>query len=365
MNKKINFLLLLVLLVILAFPGTAFAKGLGDDRIVAGNSFTLYSGESLDGNLIVFGGTAMTETDSQVEGDVVVLGGVATIDGVVEGNVVGIGGVVNLDENADIEGDLITVAAALNREPGAEVSGQVINGFNVPALSALPANIDIPSWSFSQPTIFPGTFTIWGVFWFIFRTLLWGAIAALVVLILPNPTSRVSKSVANQPLISGGVGLLTVLIAPIILILLVITCILSPLSLLGALVLLVAWYFGRVAIGLEVGLRIAKVFNREWPLPLSAGIGTFGLALVVDGLGTISPCIGWLIGILVGVFGLGAVLLTRFGSHSYPPEDAVSVVSEGQLIPDPSPLPETPVMDEGAEEDSDLLPDSTDETDES
>ena len=360
MNKKFKYLLPLVLLVILAFPGTVFAKSLSDDQIVAGGSFTLDSGESLDGSLIVFGGTAVTETGSQVDGDVVVLGGIVTVDGLVDGNVVGIGGVVNLDETAVVEGDLIAVAAAFNREPGAVVEGQVVTGIDVPALSLLPENLDIPNWSVFEPTFFAGSFTIWTVFWFIFRILLWGAVAALVALILPNPTTRASKALADQPIISGGVGLLTVLIAPIILILLAITCILSPLSLLGALALMVAWYFGRIAIGLEIGQRLAKVFNQDWPLPLSAGIGTFGLAFIVDGIGVVAPCIGWVVGVLVGIFGLGAVLLTRYGSQPYPSEPAPAVVGEGQYIPDPSAVAESPAIEEGSEEDPGLLSESTD-----
>jgi hypothetical protein len=359
MNKKFKYLLPLVLLLILAFPSTAFAKNLGDDQVVAGGSFTLNRGESLDGSLIVFGGIARTETDSRVEGDVVVLGGAVTVDGVVEGNVAGIGGVVNLDENAVVEGDLISLGAALNREPGATVYGQVISGFDIPALTLIPEAIDIPSWTSFEPTLFAGSFSIWRIFWFIFRTLLWGAVAALVALILPNPTTRVSKTVADQTIISGGVGLLTIIVAPIILLLLAITCILSPLSLLGALALAVAWYFGRIAIGLELGERLAKVFNQEWPLPLSAGIGTFGLALVVDGLDLVLPCIGWLIVVLVGLFGLGAVLLTRYGSRPYPSEPATVIDSEGQYIPDPSAVSETPAIDEGAEGDSDSLSEST------
>lgn len=365
MNKKLKYLLLVVLLLILAFPTTVFAKGLADDQIVAGGSFTLSSGDSLDGNLIVFGGTAITESDSRVQGDVVVLGGIVTIDGLVEGNVVGIGGVVNLDENAIVEGDLTTVAAALNREPGAIVEGQAITEITVPALSLLPETLDIPSWNFYEPTLFAGSFSVWRIFWFLFRTLLWGAVAALVALVLPNPTTRVSKTVADQTVVSGGVGLLAIIVTPIILILLAITCILSPISLLGALALAVAWYFGRIAIGLELGKRLAKAFNREWPLPLTAGVGTFGLALVVDGLGLVIPCIAWLIGFLVGIFGLGAVVLTRYGSSSYPSEPDIIEATEGQYIPDPSAGSETRAIEEGEEGESDLLTDSSETPEES
>ena len=353
MKKQYKYLVFLITIVILLIPGTAMAKDLQDDRVVAGGTFTLDSGDILDGNLIVFGGTASVEQDSIVEGDIVVLGGIITIDSLVEGNVVGVGGVVNLKENATIEGDLTTVAATLNREPGAQVSGQVITGVDIPALSLLPGTIDLPTITRFEPMFSPAGFTLWRIVWFVFRTLLWGALAALVAMFLPIPTTRTSQAIVKQPVMSGGVGLLTVILAPIVLVLLAITCILSPISLLGVLALVVAWVFGRIAIGLEIGLRIAKTFDRDWPVPLAAGVGTFGLALVVDSLGTFILCVGWLIPALVGMFGLGGVILTRFGTHSYPPEEEVGEVDEAPIKAELIETPETPTLeDENPEVDS-------------
>ena len=237
MNKFVRYIILIATLLVLVIPSTALAKDLQDDRVVAGGTFTLESGEILDGGLIVFGGTAAVEEDSIVEGDVVVLGGIATVNGLVEGNVVGVGGVINLNENATVEGDLTTVAASLNRDPGAQVNGQVITGIDVPALSFMPNTIDIPAIAPFEQTFNPFVFSFWRIQWFLFRTLLWGALAALVAMFLPNPTTRTSNAIVNEPVMSGGIGLLAIIVTPIVLVLLAITCILSPISLLGALVL--------------------------------------------------------------------------------------------------------------------------------
>jgi hypothetical protein len=328
MNKSIKYLIIFVTLVMLLIPSTAFARELFDDRVVAGGTFRLESGETLDGSLIIFGGTATTEADSVVEGDVVVLGGIVSVNGYVEGNLVGVGGVVNLNENAIVDGDLTTVAATLNRNPGAQVNGQVITGIDIPALSVLPSTIDIPSFTRFEPAISPAAFTFWRIFWFIFRTILWGALAALVTMFLPNQTTKVSDAIIDQPLTTGGVGLLAVIVVPIILVLLAITCILSPVSLLGALAIVIAWAFGRIAIGLEIGRRIAKSFDKDWPVPLAAGVGTFGLALVVDSAGTFIDCVGWLLPTVVGLFGLGGVILTRFGTSSYPPDQGAGSIDD-------------------------------------
>ena len=96
MKTITKFALLFTVLIALALPSTAFAKGLMDDQVIFGGEFTLRNGEVLDGNLIVFGGSVELKTGSTVDGDVVVFGGVVEADGTITGNVVGIGGPVNL-----------------------------------------------------------------------------------------------------------------------------------------------------------------------------------------------------------------------------------------------------------------------------
>jgi len=349
MSKHIKYLILIATLVVLVIPSTAFAKELFDDRVVAGGTFTLQSGEMLDGSLIVFGGTAAVEEDSIVEGDVVVLGGIVSVNGLVEGNLVGVGGVVNLKEQAAVEGDLTTIAATLNRDPGAQVYGQVVTGIDIPALDLVPSSIDIPAFNQFERSYSPFAFSMWRILWFIFRTLLWGALAALIAMFLPNPTTRTSNAIVNEPVMAGGGGLLAIIVTPIVLVILAITCILSPISLLGALALALAWVFGRIAIGLEIGKRIAKSFNRDWPLPLAAGVGTFSLALVVDSVGTFIYCVGWLLPLVVGLFGLGGVILTRFGTQSFPEEEDVSDIGESEFPAELIEPDETPALEEGSD----------------
>jgi len=101
-------------------------------------------------------------------------------------------------------------------------------------------------------------------------------------------------------------------------VLLLITLICSPLSLLGILVLAVAWAFGLIALGLEVGSRLGKIINQEWAPALSAGVGTLLLIIVLNGLQTVVPCVGWVFPAIAGMVGLGAVILTRFGTQPYP-----------------------------------------------
>ena len=309
-----SLIILSAVLVLLALPATALAKGLQDDQIVTGGTFTLESGSTLDGNLIVLGGVAATKEGSTVAQDVVLMGGTLTIDGLVRGNVVGVGGVVSLGDSAVIEGDVTTVAASLNQAPGAQIQGQVVTGFRIPAV--FPKGLALPQVLNTRFNFSP----IWSALWFLFRTFLWGAVAVLVVILAPYPSDRAARAIASQPLLAGGVGLLTAIAAPLVLLLLAITILLIPISLLAALILVVAWLFGRIAVGMEVGRRIGAAFNKDWPAAVDAGLGTFVLAFIVDGTGSLVPCVGWILPALVGVLGLGGVILTVFGTRDYPPQ---------------------------------------------
>jgi hypothetical protein len=144
-------------------------------------------------------------------------------------------------------------------------------------------------------------------------------LAVLVVIFFDMSTGRVSKAAIEQPVITVGAGLLTAFLSPLALIAMTITIILIPVTLLTMFALVIAWLFGWISIGLEVGKRIATLFNTEWAPAISAGIGTFILFLVLGGISELIPCVGWLPLVLVGLWGLGAVIMTRFGSQKYNP----------------------------------------------
>jgi hypothetical protein len=337
MKSTLRIVALLILAAIIALPSSvALAKGFADDKVVVGGSYTLEVGEVLDGDLVILGGVVTLETDSTVTGSVTLLGGTLSIDGTVERDVVGIGGVVSLESQAQIRGDLTVVAAALNRAEGSLVEGQVITGLQGPIQLPYPGWRGLPE----APRIeFPFP-RFWNGLWYLFSAFLWSALAVLVVMFLPNPSDRISQVVTRQPVLSGSLGLLTVVVAPILLVLLFVTILLIPVGLLGVLALAAAWVLGRIAIGLEIGRRMGEMSNREWPAAVAAGIGTFVLSLVVDGISLVIPCVGWLAPALVGVLGIGGVLLTRFGAQPYAPTGGALVVP-APVRPAPVSAPET------------------------
>jgi hypothetical protein len=361
MKRYVKYAIFILFVLALFWPSTAYAKeplkNLFDDKVVFGGTYTLESGQSLEGNLVIFGGVVTTEADSTVNGDVVLIGGVAEIAGQVNGNFVGIGGAVQLTDTALVNGDLVTIGATLSRDEGARVTGQIVNGlgvpftFDIPAGSTVPEIPEIPAIPevpavpvIPQTPRLNVTFNpLLDLMWFFFRTFMFALLAVLVVIFFDKPTTRVAKAAVDQPIITGAAGFLTAFLTPLALIAMTITIILIPVTIVTALLIVVAWLFGLIAVGLEVGNRIAKLFNTEWAPAVSAGVGTFLLFLVVGGLGEIVVCIGLLPQLLIGFWGLGAVIMTRFGTQHYPQDEATVVaatVLPEAVIPETDEIPD-------------------------
>lgn len=307
--KKV--LLACLLGLLLAFWATpVFADGDGG-RIIFGDSFTLESGERMDGDLVVLGGKVVLEVRSRVDGTVAIIGGSARVAGEVEDDLVVFGGDVVLRATAVVDGDLITIGGSVQREEGAIVRGSQVEGLELeglPRFGTFPTRLSFGRgrdvWSSS----------IFNIFRDIFVAVALAALGLLVVLFWPKQTEMVGQAVLAAPLPSGGVGFLTGVVAVVLIVLFAITICLSPVAFLLGVAMLVAGVFGWIAVGLLVGQRLLEAFKVKGITPLIAvAAGT----LLISSLRAV-PCLGALIAFVVGCVGLGAVVLTRFGTQTYP-----------------------------------------------
>ncbi len=134
-------------------------------------------------------------------GDVVVFGGNVSASGTVEGNVVAVGGNLNLAESAVVQGDVASIGGNLDQVIGALVEGKVITEIENPIILSTVRDIRLPAYRMMG---FQG---VLGVAWFFLKIFLWAILAAVVVLFLPKHTERTAQAVADQPILSGGIGL--------------------------------------------------------------------------------------------------------------------------------------------------------------
>ena len=311
-------------------PGTTT----NGDKLVLGDTYRLESGDKLNGNLAVIGGTATLEEGSTMTGDVILTGGTMTLSGIVNGDFLAIGGAINIEDTAVINGNISLIGATIKKSPLAEINGEITE--QAPKFFDFdlsnPDGLNIP---FAEQKTALGKMLQASL-----QALAMAALAVILGLLFPEQIKRVAAAANKEPLVTGGVGVLTFVIAPIVLVLLAITVILIPVSVLAALFIGLAVMYGWISIGQEVGQRLAELFKASWHPSIAAGIGTLLLGLVA-GFATLIPCIGWIFGFLIALFGLGAVVISRFGSSKYA-DKMVKAVMPSAPIPGTQNTPKPP-----------------------
>jgi hypothetical protein len=312
--------------------------------VVVGEDFTLRDGEVLRDDLVVVGGDVVLEEGSRVDGGVVVWGGSLEVSGEVEGDIVVFGGSVHLTDTAEVDGNVASFGGEVERDPGADLGGQQIIGGPYGEFGRWPIPVPIPR----APVFFdagPGMLA-WrlamGVGRVLLLTLLMAGLGGLVAVLWPRPARQVGKATARSVLPSLGMGLLTMLVTVIVVVGLVLTLCLSPLALVAALAVGIATLFGWLAFGIFIGEQIVRGdVNPFWPAALGAGLVTLLSSLV-----NLIPCVGWVVPFLVACVGLGAVVLTRFGTVPYPAPAVASPLPPAVPALEPTGLELEPEVEE-------------------
>ncbi|HMR66521.1 MAG TPA: polymer-forming cytoskeletal protein [Anaerolineae bacterium] len=307
------------------------------DLAVLGGNVTLESESTVEGDMFVFGGTLTIEPGSTVEGDLAVFGGNVDVDGTVKGDLGVVGGNASLSETAVVEGDIGTVGGNVSRAEGSRIEGDVqdLNRFQYDRGDDDDDDEAFESWDhrseYREPSFFGWVGMVIGdVFWNVALIIVLGLIAWLVAAFLPDQMYTVRQTVTSSGLASLLTGLGTSVVALILVpvgILLMITICLAIVPILAYVALGIAALFGWIVIGQLVGERLIVASGRSQPsLVMSSIVGVAVLTIVANMPGISEfPFIGWLFGLvgflvwLVAIWlGLGAVILTRFGTRSYP-----------------------------------------------
>ncbi|MCS6908371.1 MAG: polymer-forming cytoskeletal protein [Anaerolineales bacterium] len=307
MRRILLVAVLTALLAALLIPWRVLAGEATESKVVFGGEFTLHKNEVLNGDLVVFGGTAELQEGSRITGNVAFFGGNLSCQGEIAGDIVGFGGEISLQRTAQVGGDVILFGSAYQQEEGARITGKVLQFESFrPFAAVYPFRVELPNLDW----IVQGWMR-WGSF--LFRVFAWSALAVLVGLLFPQPLERIANAVRDQGIVATAVGLVSAIIVLASVIFLAVTLVFLPVSLLGLIAAALGWLLGVLGIGLETGRRIAEGLGQSWSSPIAAGVGTFVLVFVVNGVSALIPCIGWTIPLAVGLVGFGAVVLTQFG----------------------------------------------------
>lgn len=295
------------------------------DAGIMGEDWRLPEGETYEGDVAVIGGNAYVEKGAVLNGDLAVVGGNAIISGTVNGDVAVVGGNLEIRGNGTIHGNAGVTGGRILRDSTAVVTGKIAETgvVNIPGM--LPSSlwkemfhmrggaseISVPPPGSPEWVVYYLWRLITGILGAFITALVLGAIAAVIESVWPESTTNVMQTLVYAPVASFFIGL-AVLVAVIILgVLLLITLCLSPIGALLLLGLLAAWLLGWTAMGRIVGQHVWTALNlNNKETVLSTALGAFLLAVLSS-----IPCIGHLFGLIIGSVGLGAVVLSSFGTQ--------------------------------------------------
>jgi len=294
------------LAVIVALVAAGCDDGVLELGVVAGGALEVPAGSERAGWLVLLDGEVHVAAGARLTGTLLVLGGEARLDGRVDGNVVALSGAVALGAGASVGGDL-AVAGALDRDPGASIAGSVTVGPAVPETIAESVR--------SGPS---------GLGSVLARAATLAVLALMAGRFTPRAVDRVVEVVGRHALTALALGVLAFVVGLVLVVVMAFTVVLLPVSALALVVGVVAVMVGWSALGIALGTRVARSLAPRgragpWMLRLAPPAGVF-VVVVVLGLLERLPVAGALIALVTTAVGLGAVLLTGFGTRRFVPD---------------------------------------------
>jgi hypothetical protein len=269
------------------------------NRVAYLGNLVVSAGDWICGDAIAYGGGVRVQ--GHVGGNVTAFAGSVTVSGEVDGNVTAFGGSVDLLPDARVSGDVQTWGGSVRRSPLSIVYGNVEREDRLTEMTGGRGLGLSSNWAFPWPWV-----------------LAWALLAAVVVTLFPERTARVGAVARGAALRSVVVGLLTALLGVGLASVLFATCIGIPVSLIVLGGLLAGWVLGTVSVGRWLGERLVGVVaareRRSALLPALVGMTLLAGAEAI-------PCVGGALALIVGSLGLGAALLSRFGTRrsGWPP----------------------------------------------
>ena len=257
--------------------------------------------EASSGKSIVKIGSDVTVEAGQKVHSVVTIGGQITVSGAVEKSVVAVGGSVVLTKTAVVKGSVVSLGGVIVMARDAKVGGELteINSNNLYETMTTALSSEWEGWSWIFAVISLSIFVVILV------------LALLIAALLPKPVRIVSEAIRENTfkvILCGILGL--VLIAPLAL-LLTISIVGIALIPLEVIFVVCSVLLGFIAVGQLIGAKVLRLLKRPEP-----GIvrETFWGLVILWLIGWI-PYVGWMVKAIAIVIGLGATLVSRFGTH--------------------------------------------------
>jgi len=368
MSKHILKGLIVSLLAILLMTFTTVAVLAFDVR--SGDIITVASGEVIDSDLYVAGGTIII--DGTINGDLIAAGKIIRVNGPVNGSIIAIGGTVNINgevthavrvlgETMNISGtigrDLLVAGGEVSLASTAEIGSDLLLGAGTALIDGLikgDINSGVESLTIASTSSIQGKLTyiseneaniqsgaqimgpithklpdvkeriavgthqlpglkerltpagLWGKVIGFLMSLVLGII---IILLAPRRVKAVTESIRTRPWASLGWGAIILIFTPIAALIVCITIIGLPLGLITLVLYSIAICLTQLFAGLLIGQLVIGSSKRVETK--AALVGAMALGLAILSLLKLIPYLDNVIGLATVLFGLGAILVSE------------------------------------------------------
>ncbi|CAN5466265.1 hypothetical protein BH10ACI2_BH10ACI2_16910 [soil metagenome] len=291
------------LLLICCFQILGLAVFAHPEITTSDDDLTVTVNDAPEQDVIVIGKTLIIKQRAK---SALAIGGDVIVEGRVEGDVGTIGGKIVQNENAYIGGDIIVIGGAYRPESQ--------NPFRVPGKETIIFGVfeeELRNFAQNPSQLFSPTFSLGFLAQRLLVALLWFVVSLVFTTIAPGAVSRAVARIQLSPLklCAIGAGAFLALTG-----LIVVGAVGLPnslgatLALMGSLILILGYVFGRVALQVSLGKLFQKHFlsekNRSETLAILIGVLIWTVLLSMPYL--------WIIALFtVFTFGIGLVLTGR------------------------------------------------------
>jgi hypothetical protein len=274
---------------------------------LAGNSVSVTGRTERD--LLAFAGKVSVDNEAMIGGDLQYGGGSLVMSGDVGRDLRGSGGAIDIDGRVGRNVELSDTSSFRLGENARILGSLAYSGAKEGTISTgarVGDNRGFTPVPREQPATNPVGTAI-NLIWGVLRSFLGLAVLGLLLVwLLPRPIERARQALAEAPAQSFGIGCVTLLLAPpVVLTLLVLGILLGTVQLPAVLTALitVGVSVAGVIVGLEIGELLLRATGSKAPVWLEALIG----AAVLTVLGAL-PVVGWIFTGISAVLGFGAIL---------------------------------------------------------
>ena len=365
---------LVVLLATLAllFSPAARADGLRNslfDQQIVNQDLTVAAGETLNDNVAVFNGNVKVEQGGHINGNLSIFSGDLVLEGEIDGNLAIFGGDAYLAARSHVSGDVSVLGGKMKREANAYIGGHfignrddILSQIDV-ASNEIQAHIDdvlsqtdmtsneiqayiddvLSQTDVTSHEIQAQIATVERMqrnplHWFLrflgrlFQALLWTllitALVLLIVWLFPKQLEQITDTAQTATGLSFATGAIVVLglalSAALFTITLCFALLAFPILAILALVMLFGWAVTSCWLGQRLDQFLAGQANFSWHPLISVAISALFLSAITTLSWSIVACLGFIITLLLGSTGSGAVIVHLARSSGRGPVSSLS-----------------------------------------